>query len=179
MSTNRFWHRGISVACLGVFSLFLMTATTGCSNCCMDKGDGSNQAQAGFDKCGSDCTKSCCKKTDAKAQTQGGFDKCGAKCDGSGCKGKSTSGCSGKAKTTQTQAGLASGSSSCRGSKAKTAGGTTASSLNTKCPISGRPISAASTVSYGDKTVGFCCGGCISKWNAMTDADKTSKLAGA
>ena len=46
MSTNRFWHRGISMACLGVFSLFLMTAATGCNNCCMRKGDGDNQAQA-------------------------------------------------------------------------------------------------------------------------------------
>ncbi len=156
MSTTSFWYRGLSMACLGVFSLFLMSATTGCSNNSgMNKG--SNQAQAGFNKCGANCAKACCKKADAtKKQTQAGFNKCGAKCDGSGCKGKS--GCSGKAKTI--------------------AGATTAS-INKTCPISGRPVSAGSTVSYGDKTVGFCCGSCLSKWNAMTDADKTSKLAGA
>lgn len=125
MSTNRFWHRGISLACLGVFSLFLMTATTGCNNCCMRKGDGDNQTQAGFAKCGANCTKACCK---------------------------------GNAKTT--------------------AGATTAA-VNKSCPISGRSVSAGATVSYGDQTVGFCCGGCIGKWNALTDADKTSKLTGA
>ena len=110
----------------------------------MRKGDGSKQAQAGYDKCGANCSKSCCKKADVKAtQTQGGFAK-----------------------------------SCCLGQPKSTAGTTTAS-VNKTCPISGRTVSAGSTVSYGDKTVGFCCGGCISKWNALTDADKTSKLIGA
>ena len=27
------------------------------------------------------------------------------------------------------------------------------------------------------KTVGFCCPGCIEKWDALTDAEKTEKLA--
>ena len=61
MSTNSLWHRGISMACLGVFSLLLMTAATGCSSSCMRKGDGDNQAQAGFDPCGANCTQACCK----------------------------------------------------------------------------------------------------------------------
>lgn len=159
MSTNRFWHRGISLACLGVFSLFLMTAATGCNNCCMRKGDGDNQAQAGFAK----CTKACCAKAQGTTtQAQAGFAKCGANCancpNGANC------------------ANCAQG---CRKGKAKTTAGATTAAVNKTCPISGRTVSAGATVSYGDKTVGFCCGGCIGKWNALTDADKTSKLTGA
>lgn len=133
MSTSSFWHRGISMACLGVFSLFLMTAATGCNNCCMRKG-GDNQTQAGFAKCGAQCGATC------------GAAKCGATC--------------GKAKATTTT-------------------GATTASGNKTCPISGKPVMAGVTASYGDKTVGFCCGGCVGRWNAMTDADKTSKLSGA
>ena len=166
------------MACLGVFSLFLMTAATGCSDSSMRNG-GDNQTQAGFAKCGANCTKACCKKADAKStQTQGGFDKCGANCAKACCK-KS------QGKTTQTQGGFAKcsgsgfkGKSGCTG-KAKTVSGATTASLNKTCPISGRTVSTGVTASYGDKTVGFCCGGCISKWNALTDADKTSKLTGA
>ena len=146
MSTNRFWYRGISLACLGVFSLFLMTAATGCNNCCMRKGDGDKQAQAGF----ATCTKACCAKAQGTTQAQAGFATCGADCTKACCKGK-----------------------------AKTVAGATTAAVNKTCPISGRSVSAGSTVSYGDKTVGFCCGGCIGKWNALTGADKTSKLTGA
>lgn len=151
MSTNRFWHRGISLACLGVFSLFLMTAATGCNNCCMRKGDGDNQTQAGFAKCGVNCTKACGKQADAKTtQAQAGYAKCGVNFAKARCQGK-----------------------------ANTVAGATTAAVNKTCPISGRSVSAGTTVSYGEKTVGFCCGGCISKWNALTDADKTSKLTGA
>ena len=38
--------------------------------------------------------------------------------------------------------------------------------LNDTCPISGNPVAEnASTVSYGGYEVGFCCNGCVGKWN--------------
>ena len=56
---------------------------------------------------------------------------------------------------------------------------TTASSapVNSKCPISGKPVDNTKTVSYKDKTVGFCCGGCPEKWAKLSDSEKDAKLA--
>lgn len=51
--------------------------------------------------------------------------------------------------------------------------------VNTKCPVSGKPVDTAHTVSYKGQTVGFCCGNCPTKWEAMKDADKDAKLAAA
>ena len=39
-----------------------------------------------------------------------------------------------------------------------------AAAVNSKCPISGMPANPATTVLAGDKTVAFCCPGCIGKW---------------
>jgi len=51
--------------------------------------------------------------------------------------------------------------------------------MNTKCPISGGPVSAnAGTVSYKGQAVGFCCDGCVGKFDKMSDADKAAKMAG-
>jgi hypothetical protein len=53
--------------------------------------------------------------------------------------------------------------------------------MNDRCPLSGEPINKnAPTASYNGKTVGFCCAGCASKFNAMTDqkkAELVSKVA--
>ena len=54
-----------------------------------------------------------------------------------------------------------------------------AKSVNANCPISGKPVDGTDTVSYKDKTVGFCCDGCPAKWTKMSDADKDAKLAAA
>ncbi len=51
--------------------------------------------------------------------------------------------------------------------------------INSKCPISGEAIDGKTTASFQGKTVGFCCGNCASKWNAMSDADKQAKFAAA
>ncbi|MHC4082405.1 MAG: hypothetical protein ACYS15_09630 [Planctomycetota bacterium] len=50
--------------------------------------------------------------------------------------------------------------------------------VNDVCPMSGRPIDPnGPTVEYDGKTVGFCCGGCVSPWDKMTRAEKDAFLA--
>ncbi len=50
--------------------------------------------------------------------------------------------------------------------------------VNDVCPMSGRQVDASGpTVEYGGKTVGFCCGGCVSPWDKMTAAEKDTFLA--
>ncbi|MCP3903000.1 MAG: hypothetical protein GY715_05125 [Planctomycetes bacterium] len=45
--------------------------------------------------------------------------------------------------------------------------------INDKCPISGKPVSdSAPTVSYGSQEIGFCCAGCVGRWNDMSDHDR-------
>ncbi len=59
---------------------------------------------------------------------------------------------------------------------AKTTAGTP---VNTKCPISGMPADPGVTTVSGNKTVAFCCGGCIGKWNKLPSDEKSKKLAAA
>lgn len=54
-----------------------------------------------------------------------------------------------------------------------------ASAINAKCPMSGKPVDGTHTVSYKDQTVGFCCGMCPSNWAKLSDAEKDAKLASA
>jgi hypothetical protein len=43
--------------------------------------------------------------------------------------------------------------------------------------MSGRPVDPnGPTVEYHGKTVGFCCGGCVSPWDKMSDAEKNAFL---
>jgi hypothetical protein len=50
--------------------------------------------------------------------------------------------------------------------------------MNTTCPISGGKVSAnAGTVSYKGQAVGFCCDGCVGKFQNLSDADKAAKMA--
>lgn len=52
--------------------------------------------------------------------------------------------------------------------------------VNKTCPVSGEAVPAnATTVSYQGKTVGFCCDHCVDKWNKMSDAEKSAKIANA
>ena len=53
--------------------------------------------------------------------------------------------------------------------------------VNTKCPISGKPINASKTVSYKGATVGLCCGNCLKKATAdasVLDGKVTYDTAG-
>ncbi len=50
---------------------------------------------------------------------------------------------------------------------------------NTKCPISGRLVSADVTTVCCGQTVAFCCAGCIERWNKLPSAEKSKKLAAA
>jgi hypothetical protein len=50
--------------------------------------------------------------------------------------------------------------------------------VNDVCPMSGQPVDPdAPPVQHDGKTVGFCCGGCVSPWDKMTDAEKDAFLA--
>jgi hypothetical protein len=50
--------------------------------------------------------------------------------------------------------------------------------LNDACPLSGGPVNPdANTAAYDGGTVGFCCNGCASKWDTMTDSDRAAKMA--
>lgn len=51
--------------------------------------------------------------------------------------------------------------------------------VNSKCPVAGEPIDGKTMVSFQGQNVGFCCAGCASKWNGMTDAQKQAKLTAA
>ena len=49
---------------------------------------------------------------------------------------------------------------------------------NTVCPIMGHEVTDdGGRVEFGGKTVGFCCPGCIEKWEALSDEDKAAKLS--
>ena len=55
---------------------------------------------------------------------------------------------------------------------------------NISCPIMGSPINPEKVGKnlirdYKGQKVAFCCGGCPSKWDKLTDAEKTAKLAKA
>lgn len=50
---------------------------------------------------------------------------------------------------------------------------------NTKCPIMGGTPKAELTTEFDGKTIGFCCAGCPEKWAALSDDEKTAKLAKA
>lgn len=49
--------------------------------------------------------------------------------------------------------------------------------VNAKCPIMGGKAKGAVAVAWNNKTVGFCCPPCIPKWNALSEEQKTAKLA--
>jgi YHS domain-containing protein len=41
--------------------------------------------------------------------------------------------------------------------------------VNSKCPLTGKPVNAAHTFSYKEKLVGFCCGNCLAKFKKEPD----------
>jgi hypothetical protein len=65
--------------------------------------------------------------------------------------------------------------------QASTASGsaTQVAMVNATCPFTGEANDPAVTTQYKGKTVGFCCEGCVGKWNKLSDAEKAEKLAGS
>jgi hypothetical protein len=47
--------------------------------------------------------------------------------------------------------------------------------VNTMCPISGKSVSAVTTVWQGKK-IAFCCTKCIEQWDNLGDDEKAEKL---
>ncbi|MBU6413697.1 MAG: hypothetical protein KGS45_09490 [Planctomycetes bacterium] len=66
----------------------------------------------------------------------------------------------------------------CDGSDCKPiAPGTKVDTVNTMCVMMpNEAISAGVTTDYKGMKVGFCCPGCITKFNKMSDADKVAQL---
>ncbi|MDP6543182.1 MAG: hypothetical protein QGH60_04270 [Phycisphaerae bacterium] len=61
-------------------------------------------------------------------------------------------------------------------------GGGTVATVNGKCPVMGGTFNQAKVApelvrDFSGKKVGFCCAGCLPKWDALSDEDKTAKLA--
>ena len=49
---------------------------------------------------------------------------------------------------------------------------------NDNCPVKGGKVSRSlPTAEWRGKKVGFCCGGCQERWNAMGEAEKESAFA--
>ena len=49
--------------------------------------------------------------------------------------------------------------------------------VNDECPIMGGPIDAsAGTAEYDGMTIGFCCAGCVGKWNGWSDDQKSAAV---
>ena len=66
-------------------------------------------------------------------------------------------------------------SSACGGLRAWTP-----ATLNSSCPISGRPVEReAGKVVWQDKSVGFCSTACVAPWNALEESEKLSELKAA
>lgn len=56
--------------------------------------------------------------------------------------------------------------------------------VNSRCPIMGSPINRdrvdpSLTRDYNGQKIAFCCGGCPSAWDKLTDTQKQAKLLGA
>lgn len=50
--------------------------------------------------------------------------------------------------------------------------------MNDTCPMMDMPVgSNPATVSYKGETIGFCCEGCVSAWNKLSDSQKAEKVA--
>lgn len=50
--------------------------------------------------------------------------------------------------------------------------------MNDKCPLTGMPVNKnAPTATYRGTCVAFCCGGCATKFDAMTDTKKEETIS--
>jgi hypothetical protein len=64
-------------------------------------------------------------------------------------------------------------------SSTQKSGDTAMGVVNSKCPYSGTPIDANVTSNVGDATVGFCCNGCKTKFDALDATKKAEMVAKA
>jgi YHS domain-containing protein len=51
--------------------------------------------------------------------------------------------------------------------------------VNTTCPYSGNPVKSDVTSTHNGKTIAFCCGGCKSKFDKASAAEKDAILSKA
>lgn len=49
-----------------------------------------------------------------------------------------------------------------------------AAAINTTCPVMGEEIDPEVTTSYNGATVAFCCKGCVSDWNEMSEDERNA-----
>jgi len=49
--------------------------------------------------------------------------------------------------------------------------------VNANCPMMGNPVEEdGGTTDWNGQTIGFCCGKCVDKFNALDDAGKQAAL---
>lgn len=64
------------------------------------------------------------------------------------------------------------------GDMATTQASVSMGAINDTCPIMGGDVDpGAAMADFGGAKVGFCCGNCINKWNAWSDAQKRDFVA--
>ena len=51
--------------------------------------------------------------------------------------------------------------------------------FNSNCVMRGVPVDASVTTTFDGQTVGFCCKGCLGKFEKLSDAEKTMKVKSA
>jgi hypothetical protein len=50
--------------------------------------------------------------------------------------------------------------------------------LNDQCPIMGKQVDEGSpSLSYGGHRIGFCCKGCVNRWEEMSAVDRDAFVA--
>ncbi len=173
------WFGLSSVCVIGLAAAFMFFATgcatsgkcsegagmAKCKSNCASKCKTPCKNPDGTKKCAKDCKKPCCAKDVKKASATTAKAGCNKPCGAKGAqkasakKGGCKPGCGSKAGGTKDGKDVAS------------------KAINKNCPVSGNPVRPGITAVSDGKTVGFCCGGCIGRWEAMTSAQKTEKLA--
>ncbi len=65
----------------------------------------------------------------------------------------------------------------CQAGESGEAAETTVATVNTSCPMMGKPVSAeGGTADYHGQTIGFCCNGCADDFAALGEAEKVAAL---
>ncbi len=61
-----------------------------------------------------------------------------------------------------------------------TTGNSSATAMNSKCPVSGEELQSGSpTSTFDGQTVAFCCDKCKAKFDGMSPSEKKAKVTGA
>lgn len=92
----------------------------------------------------------------------------GCQCNDKSCEGEKAACCEGE------KVAATGDKACCEGTKAAAAGST----ANSMCVLNPTEhVSEGVMTEYKGAKIGFCCNGCVAKFNAMSDADKVAKLA--